>query len=313
MMYKNFGRSSYITNAEGIVSQHMEYLPFGELLVDEHKNSYNSPFKYNGKEFDAETGNYYYGARYYDPKWSIFVGVDPLAEQTFDSYGYCYNNPINLIDPTGMAGEGADHIIVTKGEKEGTYVVTGGEANEDRGIYLDDGNGGKGEKVGTMMTTHSFFDENDNVVEKAIIDMNSTDGQDFLDKVIKDNPYLPVYMWYARNGKKYDFKAKGIKDREAGQTELQYKYRGSVNSDGEVGSARDFGNFAAGLVAARRGLSWQEARLGFDMYQGYKSNGIQFISAGGKPIPMVTPVSEAPTTIKAQMTGFLIGSQQYKR
>jgi len=75
----HLGSSSYISNAAGTVSQHMEYLPFGELLVDEHTNSYNSPFKYNGKEFDEETGNYFYGARYYDPRLSIFISVDPLA------------------------------------------------------------------------------------------------------------------------------------------------------------------------------------------------------------------------------------------
>ncbi len=122
----HLGSSSYITNKAGVVSQHMEYLPFGETLVDEHLNSYNSPFKYNGKEYDAETGNYYYGARYYDPKWSIFISVDPLAEQTFDSYGYVYNNPINLIDPTGMAAEEIDdhweikngkaHLVDTVGD-----------------------------------------------------------------------------------------------------------------------------------------------------------------------------------------------------
>jgi RHS repeat-associated protein len=107
----HLGSSSYITNAGGTATQHMEYLPFGETLVDEHLNSFNSPFKYNGKEFDEETGNYYYGARYYDPKWSIFVSVDPLAEKTISPYGYCYNNPINLVDPTGMS---ADIIDIDK-------------------------------------------------------------------------------------------------------------------------------------------------------------------------------------------------------
>ena len=99
----HLGSSSYITNKAGIVSQHMEYLPFGETLVDEHLNSYNSPFKYNGKEFDAETGNYYYGARYYDPKWSIFISVDPLAEKfpNVSPYAYALNNPIVLVDPDG--------------------------------------------------------------------------------------------------------------------------------------------------------------------------------------------------------------------
>jgi len=56
----------------------MKYLPFGETLVDEHSNSFNSPFKYNGKGLDEETGNYYYGARYYDPKMSKFISVDRL-------------------------------------------------------------------------------------------------------------------------------------------------------------------------------------------------------------------------------------------
>jgi RHS repeat-associated protein len=45
----------------------MGYLPFGETLVDEHLNSNNSPFRFNAKELDEETGYYYYGARYYDP------------------------------------------------------------------------------------------------------------------------------------------------------------------------------------------------------------------------------------------------------
>ncbi|KGO92217.1 hypothetical protein Q766_13735 [Flavobacterium subsaxonicum WB 4.1-42 = DSM 21790] len=94
-----------MTNASGAVSQHMEYLPFGETLTDEHLNSINSPFKFNAKERDEETGNYYYSARYYDPKLSIFISVDPLAEQTIDPYGYCYENPIKYIDPDGRAPE----------------------------------------------------------------------------------------------------------------------------------------------------------------------------------------------------------------
>ena len=46
---------------------------------------------------------YYYGARYYDPRISIFVSVDPLAEKTMEPYLYTGNNPIMFTDPTGMS------------------------------------------------------------------------------------------------------------------------------------------------------------------------------------------------------------------
>lgn len=76
---------------------------------------------FNGKELDYETGLYYYGARYYNPKVSIFLNVDPLVkeERYFDDedlisngggifnplnygvYSYTYNNPVMLTDPDG--------------------------------------------------------------------------------------------------------------------------------------------------------------------------------------------------------------------
>ncbi|SDX31564.1 RHS repeat domain-containing protein [Aequorivita viscosa] len=95
------GSSSYITNLAGEITQHMKYLPFGETLVEEHLNSNNSPYKFNAKELDAETGNYYYGARYYDPKWSIWLSIDPLAEQMLEwsSYNYAFSNPNQIPNP----------------------------------------------------------------------------------------------------------------------------------------------------------------------------------------------------------------------
>src|SRR5690554_5198610 len=98
-------RKWYLINLDGEINQHMEYLPFGETLIEEHLNSYNSPFKFNAKEFDAETGNYYYGARYYDPKWSIWLSVDAEFARfpSYSPYNYTLQNPINLVDPDGNA------------------------------------------------------------------------------------------------------------------------------------------------------------------------------------------------------------------
>ena len=43
----HLGSSSYITNTSGIVTQHLEYMTFGEVFVEEHRNSFNSRFKFN--------------------------------------------------------------------------------------------------------------------------------------------------------------------------------------------------------------------------------------------------------------------------
>ena len=99
------GSSSLITDIDGNVAQHIEYIPFGEVFVEERNNSWKTPYKFNGKELDEETGLYYYGARYMDPRTSVWLSVDPLTEKYpgVGSYIYCNNNPINLVDPDGRA------------------------------------------------------------------------------------------------------------------------------------------------------------------------------------------------------------------
>ena len=99
----HLGSTSYITDDKGNITQYDAYLPYGELLVDEHSSSEDLPYKFNGKQFDEETGLYYYGARYMNPITSLWYGVDPLAEKfpNIGAYVYCHGNPINMIDPDG--------------------------------------------------------------------------------------------------------------------------------------------------------------------------------------------------------------------
>jgi len=107
----HLGSSSYITNLQGEISHHMEYLPFGETLVEEHLNSNNAPYKFNAKEFDAETGNYYYGARYYSPRYNLMLSVDPAYEMYpgVSPFAYTLQNPVRYVDPTEMFVESPDH------------------------------------------------------------------------------------------------------------------------------------------------------------------------------------------------------------
>ncbi|SDG36968.1 SpvB/TcaC N-terminal domain-containing protein [Epilithonimonas hungarica] len=119
----HLGSSSFITGIDGEVNQNIEYFPSGETFVENHLNSYNVPYKFNSKELDDETGYYYYGARYYNPRTSLWLNVDPLASYNpimeiehyidgqhnggvynsgnLNPYIYCYQNPVIYVDPNG--------------------------------------------------------------------------------------------------------------------------------------------------------------------------------------------------------------------
>ncbi len=103
----HLGSTSLITNLDGEIVQHIEYVPFGEVFIEERNNKWNTPFLFNAKELDEETGLYYYGARYYDPRVSLWLSTDPLQEKypNISTYAYTFQNPVKFIDPTGMEGE----------------------------------------------------------------------------------------------------------------------------------------------------------------------------------------------------------------
>ena len=57
---------------------------------------------FTGKEFDADSNLYYYGARYYDPYIGRFTQGDPIGDGV-NWYAYVANNPLRFVDPTGLA------------------------------------------------------------------------------------------------------------------------------------------------------------------------------------------------------------------
>jgi len=108
----HLGSSSFITNLDGEVVQHIEYVPFGEVFIEERNNVWNTPYLFNAKEFDEETGMYYYGARYYDPRLSLWMSTDNAQELEFGYSTYCYthNNPVIFVDPDGNRLRISDNI-----------------------------------------------------------------------------------------------------------------------------------------------------------------------------------------------------------
>ena len=89
------------------VIQENSYYPFGSTMSGPAINfvsGENNHYLYNGKELDAELGQYDYEARFYDPIIGRWSTTDPMAEKYYDlsPYNYVFNNPLTFTDPTGM-------------------------------------------------------------------------------------------------------------------------------------------------------------------------------------------------------------------
>ncbi|UUV32036.1 sugar-binding protein [Amycolatopsis roodepoortensis] len=113
----HLGSSGYVTDRQGNVTEHLEYMPFGETWVEEQAGQSDTPYKFTGKELDEETGLYYHGARYYNPRTQLWASADPALPEYLDSnvaggitnprnlatHTYVHNNPVILTDPTGKS------------------------------------------------------------------------------------------------------------------------------------------------------------------------------------------------------------------
>lgn len=125
----HLGSASLISDYNGKEYQRIEYTPYGETWVEKTSNTGNEflPYKFTGKEIDEETGLYYYGARYLDPKYSLWISADPALGDyipgvgkatandigklpgmggafnhiNFNLYHYAGNNPVKYVDPDG--------------------------------------------------------------------------------------------------------------------------------------------------------------------------------------------------------------------
>jgi len=114
----HLGSASFVTNAEGAVVQHLQYLPYGELFVSQRNTEeFDSRYKFTAKELDNETSYTYFGARYYDSDLSVWLSVDPMSDKypSTSAYMYCAGNPIILFDNDG-------NRIFIVGETSKNYV-----------------------------------------------------------------------------------------------------------------------------------------------------------------------------------------------
>lgn len=140
--YDGLGNVSDITDGAGSIVESYSYDAYGN---SSDTSSVGNPYLFNGRRFDAETGLYYYRARYYDSEIGRFLQVDPIGYiGGMNLYVYCSNNPVNFIDVFGLFHfgkrplTGAPWIPGASSNPIDDYFNT--EVSHEHGFF-DDGSG----------------------------------------------------------------------------------------------------------------------------------------------------------------------------
>ena len=139
---------------------------------------------FNAKELDEETGLYCFGARYQDPRTSVWLSVDPLFEKYpgISPYAYCLNNPLKYTDPTGMEVE-ADELS----QNNIKYTLTNQEAKYvrfDKNGVLDKDRLNKSKSTSENMTALKALANSEITYSFQVVDEDHT-GAAFYDNADK--------------------------------------------------------------------------------------------------------------------------------
>ncbi len=87
-------------NHQSAIRNHQSQAGYENGQVAASDPNHPNRFLFTGREFDKETGLYYYRARYYNASIGRFLQTDPARDGT-NLYAYCRNNPPTLTDPSG--------------------------------------------------------------------------------------------------------------------------------------------------------------------------------------------------------------------
>jgi len=130
----HLGSVRLLLGDNGMIKEQRSYGPFGEDLISDGNGARTS---YIGREQDTESNLGFFGVRLYDPTYGRFMSADPLWGKygNVSPFHYGFNNPINLVDASGLdsagwAGiqKGVDFVVGGVAASAGVYAMFAGGA-----------------------------------------------------------------------------------------------------------------------------------------------------------------------------------------
>ena len=287
----NLGSRRVVLDSSGAVTDKFTYSAYGEVTHDSGTNNYLASF--TGKGYDG-TGLLYFNARYYDPVVGRFLTEDPSMEG-INWYSYVGNNPVNLVDPTGLRE--AEHGTKSEDEDHGNDD----SPKKDRGKGKDDDDDDswwdRRKAFAKAMKVKKFYQQNGIILNRN--DFASI--QDFLGefdtKYIKDiNNFTGLIT-------------KGTTYHASGLISGSFEYGYAIEvKDGEIIATTKYKSFSYGVesnIAAEVGKTVTVVpgakidNLFGESYTGGLSAGYFGMNAGAN-------VEAIPTKNNSELTGYSI-------
>lgn len=111
------GSTNLVTDNTGLVFEHDEYFPSGELWVQEHDTTHRTPYRFIGDLNDEVRNLDVLGQRWYQPREQVFYSPEPMLygdpgsivddPGLLPAYTYAESNALRMYDDDGMAPKNA--------------------------------------------------------------------------------------------------------------------------------------------------------------------------------------------------------------